>query len=146
MTAVPVQPRFDQSHYLSILTSGPPADVKEFVEDIIPEFGQIEVLQNRTGLVMLPMTENAQGTTFYVGEVLVAEARVRLQGAEGYAACIGRDLQQALAIALLDAAMSAGIASTRIMNFVAALEIQLDASDQELLRQVESTRVEMETF
>jgi alpha-D-ribose 1-methylphosphonate 5-triphosphate synthase subunit PhnG len=131
---------------LSVLTRAPPDPVKSFVDNLLPALGAVEVLHNRTGLVMLPLTESVQGATFYLGEVLVAEARVRLGNHDGYAACLGRDLQQALAIAILDAALAAGVHRDRITTFVEALAADLAAADEHLLRQVEATRVEMETF
>ena len=65
---------------------------------------------------------------------------------EGYGACLGRDLQQALAIALLDAALRADIETQKIQAFIAAQATQQHQADEDLLRQVETTRVEMETF
>jgi alpha-D-ribose 1-methylphosphonate 5-triphosphate synthase subunit PhnG len=138
--------KLDQAAVLGVLSGAPAERVKCFVEELLPELEAIEVLQNRTGLVMLPMTESVQGTTFYLGEVLVAEARVRVGPHDGYAACLGRDLQQALAIAILDAALAADRPPDRIATFVAALAAELAAADDQLLRQVEATRVEMETF
>ncbi len=137
----------NQARYLSVLNRAPAEAVKQFADALIPELGTITVLQNRTGLVMLPMTETVKGETFYLGEALVAEARVQIgNGSEGYAACLGRDLEQALAIALIDAASAAGLAHERIDAFVAEQSRALDDADRELLRYVEATRVEMETF
>jgi alpha-D-ribose 1-methylphosphonate 5-triphosphate synthase subunit PhnG len=104
----------------------------------------IEVVHNRTGLIMASMTDSAQGTPFYLGEVLVAEAHVLLDAAEGYAACLGRDLQQALAITVLDAAIVA--ARAEIDHFIQVQATALEAADQVLLEQVAQTRVEIETF
>ena len=147
MTSHPdVAENLNQAEVLGVLTRAPADRVKGFVEELLPELEAVEVLQNRTGLVMLPMTESVQGATFYLGEVLVAEARVRVGHADGYAACLGRDLQQALAIAILDAALAAGTQRDRITTFVAELAADLSAADDRLLRQVEATRVEMETF
>ena len=137
-----------QSEYLSVLTLTPAADVKQFAESILDALGQISVLQNRTGLVMLPYRDTARGSAFYLGEVLVAEAHVRLESynAEGYAVCTGRDLEQALAISLLDAALQAGIEKSRIELFVSEQHQRQQLNDEMLLKQVESTRVIMETF
>ena len=89
----------EQSHCLSVLSQAPASEVKSFADSLIPELGQIEVLQNRTGLAMLPMQDPVQGTTFYLGEVLLAEAHVSLVNhcVEGYAACLGRDVEHARA-------------------------------------------------
>jgi alpha-D-ribose 1-methylphosphonate 5-triphosphate synthase subunit PhnG len=125
----------------------PAEAIKLFADEMIPHLGSITVLQNRTGLVMLPYTDSAQGTRFHLGEVLVAEAHVRLDsGIEGYAACVGRDLLQALAIALLDAALRAEIQIPAIEAFLIEQQIAQKEADEQLLRQVEATRVEMETF
>ncbi len=136
----------DQSFSLSILSRSPATVVKDFVETLLPALEPVEVLHNSTGLVMLPMQDTAKGTTFYVGEVLVASARVRLAGAEGYAACLGRDLTQALALALLDAACTAGCCRAEIAAFVQAQAAALEAEDLALQHQIEATRVELETF
>ena len=109
----------------------------------------VQVLQNRTGIVMLPYTDSVKGIQFHIGEVLMAEAHVRLNlisPVEGYGACMGRDLQQALAIALLDAALRANIHADAIHAFVSAHAAQLQRADDALLHKVEATRVEMETF
>jgi len=137
---------FDQGTYLSILTHASADAVKQFAEALIPVVGPIDVVRNRSGLVMLPMTDTVHGVSFYLGEVLVAEAHVRLAQAEGYAACLGRDLQQVLALALIDAAYAAGIEQQQIQAFVTAQAKTQDEAETQLLRQVEATRVEMETF
>ena len=136
-----------QSEYLTILTHAPAEAVKAFVEEIIPQLGAIEVLINRTGLIMLPYTDTSTGTRFHLGEALVSEAHVRIGGStEGYAVCVGRDLQQALAVALLDAALAAGIMTDSIHTFTANQQAAQQAADKRLLKQVEATRIEMETF
>jgi alpha-D-ribose 1-methylphosphonate 5-triphosphate synthase subunit PhnG len=131
---------------LTTLTHAPADAVKDFADALLPDLGQVEVLTNRTGLVMLPYTDSAQGTVFHLGEVLVSEAHVRLGGAEGYGMVTGRDLVQALAVAVLDAALRAGLHAERITAFVAQQAAQQAADDERLLRAVETTRVEMETF
>lgn len=138
---------YTQSDYLTILTHAPAEAVKLFVEDVIPQLGDIDVLVNRTGLVMLPYTDTSTGTRFHLGEALVSEAHVRISGAiEGYAVCIGRDLQQALAVALLDAALTANVMTEAIYLFIREQQAAQQAADEHLLKQVEATRIEMETF
>ncbi len=136
----------DQATRQTVLTSTPAGVTKAFAETLLEQIGQVEVLRNRTGLVMLPMTEPVQGTAFYLGETLVAEAHVRLADGEGYGQCLGRDLEQALAVAIIDAAAEGGIARDAIATFVAEQAACLAADDDLLLREVEATRVEMETF
>jgi len=136
----------DQHLLLSTLARADADAVKAFTEDFIPDLEPITVVVNRTGLAMLPMEETVSGEAFYLGEVLLSEAHVRIAGAEGYAACLGRDLEQALAIALLDAAYAAGHDRARIAAFVDSQATALDSADAALGQQVEQTRVELETF
>jgi alpha-D-ribose 1-methylphosphonate 5-triphosphate synthase subunit PhnG len=138
--------QFQQEAYLSILSRAPADAVKQFADALIPALGPINVVTNRTGLVMAPMRDTAQGAPFYLGEALIAEAHVRLSSAEGYGACLGRDLEQALAIALIDAACAAELARPEIGAFIAAQAEALAEADARLMREVNATRVEMETF
>lgn len=151
-----------QSHYLSVLAQTPPGQLKAFTEEILAQLDEvnadIQVLQNRTGLVMLPHTDSVEGTPFHLGEVLMSEAHVRVDQQEGYGACLGRDLEQSLAMAILDAVMQAppqpsakagrGFASfhAAILDFVTAQAQAQQDADADLLRKVEATRVEMEVF
>jgi alpha-D-ribose 1-methylphosphonate 5-triphosphate synthase subunit PhnG len=137
-----------QSEYLGVLSYAPAPAVKEQAEKVIPALGSIDVLNNRTGLVMLPYTDSAKGVVSHLGKVLVSEAQVRLpaSGVEGYGMCMGRDLVQAVAIAILDAAFMAGVMADEITAFVDKQAELLTAVDDYLLRCVESTRVEMQTF
>ncbi len=137
-----------QSEILSILNNSNSEAIKTFTDSLLElsEFQALVVLENRTGLAMLPAVDSAQGTTFHLGEVLLSVARVRLGKSEGYNACLGRDLEQSLAIAILDAAWAEGLAQPQILGFVKVQQSHLELQDQNLLAQVESTRVNMETF
>jgi alpha-D-ribose 1-methylphosphonate 5-triphosphate synthase subunit PhnG len=136
----------EQGELLTVLTRAPAGAVKALAEEIIPLLEPIMVLENRTGLAMLPMRDPVAGATFFLGEVLLAEARVQAAGAEGYAACLGRDLEQALAVALLDAAYAGGVERAAIAVFAEREGRAQAEEDAALLRQVAATRVEMETF
>ncbi len=138
----------EQGRWLSVLARAEAEAVKAFTEKLLPELERqgLEVLENRMGLVMLPATDTAQGTRFHVGEVLVAASRVRLGGLEGYAVCLGRDLEQTLAIAILDAALQGGWHAERVRAFVEQQAAKQSAEDARLARQIAATRVTMETF
>jgi alpha-D-ribose 1-methylphosphonate 5-triphosphate synthase subunit PhnG len=136
---------------LSVLSQAPAQDVAPLAEDLLPLLGDVVVTQNRTGIVMLPFTDTAKGVTFHLGEVLMAEARIRAllpdgRAQEGYGACLGRDTQHALALAVIDAAWRAGVNRSRIDALVESQRAVLKQHDEELMRKVETTRIEMETF
>lgn len=138
----------DRAEGLSILTAADPGQLKAAAEAFIPLLGTIEVLVNRTGLMMMPYTDTARGATFFLGEVLVAEAHIRCpeHGVEGYAVVTGRDLEQAMAIAVVDATGAAGLAGDcfhALLNEARAVQV---AADQARRRDIAATRVQMETF
>lgn len=142
-----MQQTWTQSTYLSILTHAPAEAVKQIAEETIPQLSEITVLKNLTGLVMLPYTDSAYGTVFHLGEVLVAEAHIRISGGvEGYGMVLGRDMEFAMAVAVLDAALAANINGDAIYAFVAQQQQAQTEADREILRKVEATRIEMETF
>lgn len=138
---------FTQGEVLTTLTHAPADLVKELAEIVLQSLPDVEVLKNRTGLVMLPYTDSAEGVTFHLGEVLVAEGHIRLpDGVEGYGMVMGRDTVLALGIAVIDAARTAGVETARIQAFLEEQAAAQESADDELLRKVETTRVEMETF
>lgn len=141
-------PSINQTNALTALCATQNQELKNFTEDLLENLGEIKVLKNRTGLIMLPYRDTAQGQLFHLGEVLISEAHVKLEqfNTEGYAACLGRDLEQALAIAILDASLSAQIQLEKIEPFIAKQIQKQSQADETLLKQVEATRVEMETF
>ena len=134
--------------FLDTLARADPARLKTLAEGLLPALGDVEVLASRTGLVMLPMRDTVTETDFHLGEVLVAEAHLRLLGhdVEGYGMVTGRNLEQAMAMALTDAAAAANIETAKIAEFVAAEAATLEAADIDRLRRIEATRVNMETF
>ncbi|MCF4099278.1 phosphonate C-P lyase system protein PhnG [Maritalea mediterranea] len=131
---------------LATLARGDDADIKQFAEQLLESMGEVEVINNRTGLVMLPMRDTVEGTAFHLGEVLVAEAHIKALGQDGYGMKTGRDLEVAMAIAVIDAAWQAGHEISTIDEFVNTQAEMIAANDNERMRAVEATRVNMETF
>lgn len=147
MTDMPkTLPGWGHDVLLSTLARADDARLKAFAEPLIADLPVIEVQENRTGLVMLPMRDTAQGTHFHLGEVLMSEARITGGGHEGYGMRRGRDLEAAMAMALVDLAVALGVRHDACAAFVQA-EAQAQADvDRETLCRVEATRVDMETF
>jgi alpha-D-ribose 1-methylphosphonate 5-triphosphate synthase subunit PhnG len=138
----------NRNEALSILNRANASEVKAFAEYLLPRLEPlgITVLNNRTGLVMLPATDSVQGTRFHLGEVLVAETHIQLGETEGYTARLGRDLECSLAIALLDAASTLPDFADEIMTFVNQYKAKHDTDDAILEQKIAETRVQMETF
>jgi alpha-D-ribose 1-methylphosphonate 5-triphosphate synthase subunit PhnG len=141
-------PRPTRGEALSLIAAAPPERAKALADQLVGLLGPVEVLVSRTGLVMLPYRETARGTSFFLGEVLVAEAQLKCadHGVEGYGMVVGRDLEQAMAVAVLDAVGAAGLANERFDAFVAEIREELGQADEARRRDIEATRVQMETF
>lgn len=58
----------------------------------------------------------------------------------------GRDLKAAMAMALVDLALASDIETAACEAFLAAEAAHLAEAEAEVLRRVEATRVDMETF
>lgn len=136
---------FDHASLLATLARADLARLTELAEALLPQLDQVEVLQSRTGLVMLPLRDTVKGTDFHLGEVLVAEAQLRARGCEGYGMVVGRNLEQAMAMAVIDAVASLGH-NPVIQAFLASEAAEIAARDRARLCEVEATRVDMETF
>lgn len=141
----------DLSAFLTVLARADGARLKAEAEALLPALGTIEVVQSRSGLVMVPLRDTVQGTDFFLGEALVAEAHIRLHPAsgegavvEGYGMVTGHDLEQAMAMALLDGAHRLGLPEPA--RFVCAEAALQQAEDVARLCAIEATRVDMETF
>lgn len=138
-------PPFDHARLLDTLARADADRLAALAELLLPGLGPVEVVQSRTGLVMLPLRDTVQGTDFHLGEVLVAEAHIRAAGTEGYGMVIGRDLNRAMAMAVVDAAASLS-QTPEIRAFLHREAGEQAATDTARLRAIEATRVDMETF
>jgi alpha-D-ribose 1-methylphosphonate 5-triphosphate synthase subunit PhnG len=71
---------------------------------------QVEILlPPETCTAMLQTVDSVGGTPFYLGEVLMSEAAVAIKGVAGYGFAIEDEPQRALCVAIVDAALAAGL-------------------------------------
>ena len=131
---------------LSVLARADDVKLKNFAETLIPDLDEIEVLQSQSGLVMLPIRDTAGGVAFHLGEVLMSEAHIRKGDVNGYGMRRGHDLEASMAMALVDLAMGADVRTSDCKAFCDAQAEALQKADEDVLRRVEATRVNMETF
>ncbi|WP_375452322.1 phosphonate C-P lyase system protein PhnG [uncultured Devosia sp.] len=137
----------DHAAALDILARARPERLKQFAEGLLDDVGEIAVVANRTGLVMVPMRDTVENVDFHLGEVLVSEAHITDSlGHVGYGMVTGRDLERAMAMAVVDLRMAALGREPATARFLADEQAHLADVDDLRMRQVEATRVEMETF
>lgn len=131
---------------LSVLCRADAATVKSYAETLLESINDVQVQKNATGLVLLPMQDSVRGGPFLLGEVLVAESQVQVGNSVGYAVVLGRDLEHSLAVALLDAASRLPDYAEQVRVWTGQERSKQIEADDLLLREIEATRVEMETF
>jgi alpha-D-ribose 1-methylphosphonate 5-triphosphate synthase subunit PhnG len=132
---------------LDILARARPERLKQFAETLLDAMVDVSVLANRTGLVMVPMRDTVENVDFHLGEVLVSEAHIAdAAGHVGYGMVTGRDLERAMAMAVIDLHMAACGEQAATTRFLMDEQAELATADALRMRQVEATRVEMETF
>lgn len=131
---------------LAVLARADTDRLKVFAEMLIAQLPAIEVQENRTGLVMLPMRDTAQGVHFHLGEILMSEARIAANGQIGYGMRRGRDLEAAMAMALVDLASALGVAPEACIRFLNAEAHAQAQADHDAMCKVAATKVDMETF
>jgi alpha-D-ribose 1-methylphosphonate 5-triphosphate synthase subunit PhnG len=137
----------DHAQMLGILARARPENLKRHAETLLAEMGEITVLANRTGLVMVPMRDTVGQVDFHLGEVLVSEAQIADRaGHVGYGMITGRDLERAMAMAVVDLSVAARGTDAATAQFLAEEKAHVAQADEVRMRQVEATRVEMETF
>lgn len=71
----------EQDTVLRVLARADATRSKAFAESLVRQFGTVGVPQSRTGLVVLPIRDTAQGVAWHLGEVLVSEAHIRARAA-----------------------------------------------------------------
>jgi alpha-D-ribose 1-methylphosphonate 5-triphosphate synthase subunit PhnG len=132
---------------LNLLARARPDGLKALAERLLEQLDDIAVIANRTGLVMVPMRDTVENVDFHLGEVLVSQAHIADAGGHiGYGMVTGRDLERAMAMAVIDLAMAVAPATEAITQFMASERAHLALRDDHRMRRVEATRVEMETF
>ncbi len=67
------------------------------------------VRQPEKTLAMIKMREPVKNSLFYLGEIIVTEATVTIDGSTGVAVTMGDDFDKTLSMAMIDAACNAGI-------------------------------------
>ncbi|MEG6586447.1 phosphonate C-P lyase system protein PhnG [Dendrosporobacter sp. 1207_IL3150] len=95
-----------------ILVDGSPQLAKELASEIEASYAVNVIEQPNNGLVMLKMRENAKRSLFYLGEVIVVEAKVEINGHLGLGIVIGTNENLAYYLAVIDAAYNAALPET----------------------------------
>jgi alpha-D-ribose 1-methylphosphonate 5-triphosphate synthase subunit PhnG len=77
--------------------------------DIRKQYSPVIIKEPGKTLTMIKMREPVKQSLFYIGEVIVCEAAVEIDGTKGISVLMGDDTEKALDMAIIDAAVNKGI-------------------------------------
>lgn len=101
----------------------------------------------REGLVMVKMRESSHQSLFFIGEVLITEAKVQIDEHFGIGLVREYEPQLARALAIIDAAYNAQLAETNAwQSCFEQLEQRLLEQQQRTKRSIERTKVNFNTM
>lgn len=130
-----------------ILINGSPDIAAAMAGDIKSRYEVAVIEEPNQGLVMVKVKETAQKSQFYLGEVLVTECKVQVEGALGVGMVKGNEPDRALNLAVIDAAYTAGLKETASWSAVLQAESDRIAAQRAALHaNVLRTRVDFETM
>jgi len=98
-------------------------------------------------LVMSKARDSVSQQPFFVGEILVSECIVDIQGTHGFGALIGEDAEKAYELAVIDAAMNASLPETK--DWISVLKTEEERIATRLLQDRElvmKTKVNFDTM
>lgn len=96
-----------------ILIKGSSEIAKKISSEIEENYIVKIVEEPNYGLVMVKIREGAKKTLFYIGEVLVTEAKVLIEGKLGIGIISGNNTELAYCLGVIDAAYNASLKETK---------------------------------
>ena len=121
----------EKQRLFRILSGADTATVAEIAWKVARQHRVTVIKEPGKTLTMIQMREPVRQSLFYLGEVIVSEAIVEIDGMRGMAVTMGGDLEKALHMAVIDAACNKGI-------FADEAELEALEAGQELRRQKEN--------
>lgn len=130
-----------------ILIKGSRELSKKLAEEIKKKYKVSVVQEASNGLVMIKMRENAKNSLFYLGEVLVTEAKVNINGNIGMGIVKGNEPELAYYLAVIDGAYNGKLEEIYIWEKI-LIEEELRIKDEEkkYIRSLLKTKVNFETM
>lgn len=130
-----------------ILVDGDPSVRRRLAAEIRDVHEVIELESPDNGLVMIKMRETARRSLFYLGEILVTESKVQVEGAIGLGIIAGDNPDAATDLAVIDAAYNAALPEcTEWTGVLEAEERRLIESRATEETRLLETRVRFETM
>ncbi len=122
------------------------AGICELAEEVLKDT-EVRILKEQTGMIMARARDSVAGTVFNLGEVLVTEAEVEIEGEKGYAMVLGMEPEKARAGAILDAAVETNHPlKNKILETLEEERQKTEGRKRKLWALVKTTKVEFEVM
>lgn len=126
----------DKRRLFRILTRADEADVRAMAERLLSNHEAVVVKPPEKTLAMVRLRETVQAKLFYLGEVIVWEAAVTLDGTPGIAVTMDGTADKAIAMAVIDAAVNRGVfADEALLLALEAAQLLRDGREIAMHRQ-----------
>jgi len=130
-----------------ILIQGDPNLAEKFAERIMKNYTCNEISAPTYGLTMMKMRETAKNSLFYIGEVLITEAKVEINQQIGIGLVVGMKDELARNLAVIDAAYKAELPETKEWEAELLKEERLiDEEKRKKQAEISKTKVQFETM
>jgi len=114
----------------------------QIAEEVCSNYSVEDLQEPLEGLVMIKMREQARNSLFYLGEVLVTEAKVRVNGNAGLGIVQGSNNELARNLAIVDAAWNIALPEQgEWESLLHEAELRVAARDEKENARVDQTRV-----
>ena len=120
-----------------ILIQGDSQLAQQFAESIMDTYECREILAPQYGLTMIKMRETAKNSLFYIGEVLITEAKVEINNRIGIGIVVGMEDELAKHLAIIDAAYKADLPET------ITWEAQLIEAEKQITKELAKKQAEL---
>ncbi|MCI6887125.1 MAG: phosphonate C-P lyase system protein PhnG [Lachnospiraceae bacterium] len=99
----------DKKRLFRIMAKASDEEIRELASDIIADHTVMVIKEPAKTLAMIKMQEPVKESLFYIGEVIVCEAVVMVDGTRGMAVTMGDHFEKVYHMAVIDAACNQGI-------------------------------------
>ena len=99
----------EKKRLTKILAKADRSDIAALSAEIQKAYSPVVIKEPGKTLAMIKMREPVKQSLFYIGEVIVCEATVEIDGVKGVAVVMGDDAEKTLDMAIIDAAINKGV-------------------------------------
>lgn len=130
-----------------ILIKGKPELAKKLAQEIVAKY-EVKILEKpHSGLIMVKMRESARQSLFYLGEILVTECKVQIDGVLGIGIVQDLERERAYHLAVIDAAYNASLEEVKAWEPVLlAEEKEIETRERREMAGVLKTKVDFATM